>query len=139
MSRPATKPADESDIGASAPRRVLVLDDNRDGADTLQMILELAGYETCVVHDGLDALAEAARFRPDVILLDIGLPEMNGYDVCRRVRKSPGGDAMVLIALTGRGQDEDRVRSRDAGFDHHLVKPVEPASLLQLLASPVAR
>ncbi|MEP7380957.1 MAG: histidine kinase N-terminal domain-containing protein [Gemmatimonadota bacterium] len=124
---------------ARAPRRVLVVDDNHDGADTLQMILELAGYETCVAHDGLDALAKVARFRPDVLLLDIGLPRMNGYDVCRRVRESLCGDAMVIIALTGWGQDDDRVRSRDAGFDHHLVKPVDPASLLTLLVSSVAR
>ena len=135
---PSTERAPEPP-SADAARRILVVDDNRDGAETLSMILALAGYETRVTHDGLDALDEVARFHPDVILLDIGLPKLNGHDVCRRVRSSPGGDQMVIVALTGWGQDEDRLRSNDAGFDHHLVKPVEPASLIKLLAGPLAR
>jgi PAS domain S-box-containing protein len=115
-------------------RRILVVDDNVDSAESLTLLLDLGGNETYTAYDGLEALAAAADLRPDVILLDIGLPELNGYDVARRIREQPWGKQIVLVALTGWGQEEDRRRSRDAGFDHHLTKPVDPVTLKKLLA-----
>jgi CheY-like chemotaxis protein len=99
----------------------------------------LAGPAPAAAHDGGEALAAAERFRPDVTLLDIGLPELNGYEVCQRLRREPWGKSMTIVALTGWGQEEDRRRSSDAGFDGHLVKPVEPAALLRLLQSETSR
>jgi len=115
-------------------RRVLVVDDNHDGAETLSMLLELAGYEIRVAYDGLAALDAVAEFHPDAILLDIGLPLLNGYDVCRRIRDEPANAGVLIVAVTGWGQESDRQRSRSVGFDEHLVKPVDPTELLQLLA-----
>ena len=97
------------------------------------MLLELTGHEVYTAHDGRSALDAAEQHRPDVVLLDIGLPALNGHEVCRRIRQQPWGKAMVLIALTGWGQDEDRRRSQEAGFDGHLVKPVDHTRLLALL------
>ena len=114
--------------------KILVVDDNRDAAVSLSALLEMMGNETQVVHDGLAAVAAAAAWRPDVVLLDIGLPGLNGYEAARRIREQPEGTAIVLCALTGWGQAGDRLKSRDAGFDHHLVKPVDPAALERLLA-----
>jgi signal transduction histidine kinase/ActR/RegA family two-component response regulator len=122
-------------IADAAPRRILVVDDNRDAANTLALVLQIMGNETRTAHDGLEALDVAEEFRPDVALLDIGMPKLNGYDAARRLRDEPWGREMVLIALTGWGQEEDRRRSREAGFDFHLVKPVAPADLKSLLAS----
>ena len=116
-------------------RRILVVDDNWDSAESLAMLLQIAGNETHTAHDGLEAVEAAERFRPDVVLLDIGLPQLNGYDVCRRIREQPWGKTMVLVALTGWGQEEDRNKSKDAGFDAHLVKPVDYGALMKLLAS----
>ncbi len=116
--------------------RILVADDNVDSATSLAMMLELMGHEVRTAHDGLEAVAGAAAFRPEVILLDIGMPRLNGYDACRRIREQPWGKNVVIVALTGWGQDEDKRRSQEAGFDNHLVKPVEPAALDKLLASP---
>jgi CheY-like chemotaxis protein len=99
------------------------------------MLLQITGHETFVAHDGAEALAAAQKHRPDVILLDIGMPRLNGYDVCRHVREQPGGDAIRIIALTGWGQEEDRRLSQEAGFDGHLVKPVDYNALLELLGS----
>ena len=99
------------------------------------MLLELTGHEVYTAHDGHSALDLAEERRPDVVLLDIGLPMLNGYEVCRRIRAAAMGRAMVLIALTGWGQDEDRRRSQEAGFDGHLVKPVDHTHLLALLAA----
>jgi PAS domain S-box-containing protein len=135
----APEPAESAPVSAAAApaapaRRILVADDNRDAAGSLAEMLELMGHETWTVHDGLEALAAAAAFRPDVILLDLGMPALDGYDTCRRVRQEPWGSNAVLVALTGWGQDEDRRRSREAGFDEHLVKPVEFAALEKLLA-----
>ncbi|HKU87121.1 MAG TPA: PAS domain S-box protein [Casimicrobiaceae bacterium] len=113
--------------------RVLVVDDNRDAASSLELLLQLAGHETSRAHDGPGALAAAEKERPELILLDIGLPTLNGYEVCRRIRAQPWGASVVMIALTGWGQDEDRRRSHEAGFDGHLVKPVEYAELMALL------
>jgi PAS domain S-box-containing protein len=114
--------------------RILIVDDNRDAAASLAVLLKITGNETQTVHDGLEAVAAAATFRPDVVMLDIGLPKLNGYDACRRIREQPWGKNMVLIALTGWGLDEDRRQSKDAGFDHHMVKPVDFAALMSLLA-----
>ena len=116
-------------------RRILVVDDERISAASLGMLLQLKGHEIRTAHDGLEAVGVADEFRPDVVLLDIGLPKMNGYDVAQRIRQQPWGQGMVLIALTGWGQETDRQRSQAAGFDHHLVKPVSPSALVHLLAS----
>jgi signal transduction histidine kinase len=129
--------ADEAEPAANAPvrRRILVADDNVDSAASLALMLEFMGNEVHTAHDGLAAVEAAAAIQPDVILLDIGMPEMNGYDACREIRRQPWGRAAVVVALTGWGQEEDKRRSREAGFDQHLVKPVEPAALDRLLAS----
>ena len=117
-------------------RRVLVVDDNVDSADRLGALLRLKGHETEVAYDGLAALEAAERFRPEVILLDIGLPKLSGLDVCRRIRKQPWGAGVLLVALTGWGQEEVRRNSKEAGFDSHLVKPVDLESLLRLVTAP---
>ncbi len=119
----------------SARRRILVVDDNRDAAASLAMMLTLAGQDTRTANDGLEAIELAAAFQPDLVLLDIGLPKLNGYDTCRRMREQPWGKNMVIVAVTGWGQEEDRRRSQAAGFNQHLVKPVEYAALEKLLAS----
>ena len=130
----ATAPAPPEPVRA-AGRRVLIVDDSEDGAESLAMLLEFGGHETYKAHDGIAALEAAERLRPDAVLLDIGLPRMNGYEVGRRIRQTPWGKQLTLVALTGWGQDEDRDRSRDAGFDAHMVKPVDLDALLKLLAS----
>ena len=99
------------------------------------MLLKITGNETHTAHDGLEAVEAAEQFRPDVVLLDIGLPKLNGYDAARRIREQPWGKDMVLVALTGWGQEEDRRKSKDAGFDRHMVKPVDLDALMTLLAS----
>jgi signal transduction histidine kinase/ActR/RegA family two-component response regulator len=114
-------------------RRILVVDDNTDAAQSLAMLLAVCGHDTHVVHDGIAALDAAERLRPDVILLDIGLPRLNGFEVCRRIRQQPWGKDVVVIALTGWGQEVDRRRSHESGFDHHIVKPVEHETLVKLL------
>jgi PAS domain S-box-containing protein len=121
-------------------RRILVVDDNRDSAISLARLLKLAGNETHTAYDGLEAVETAATFRPDLVLLDIGLPKLNGYDACRRIREKPWGKSMMLVALTGWGQEEDRQKTREAGFDSHLVKPVELSALMNLraLSEPVS-
>jgi CheY-like chemotaxis protein len=112
---------------------VLVVDDNIDAAVSLGMLLKLAGQDVRVAYDGPTALRQAADFRPELILLDIGMPIMDGYEVCRRLRRESGLGKMTVVALTGWGQDEDRRRSHEAGFDHHIVKPVEPSVLERLI------
>jgi CheY-like chemotaxis protein len=114
--------------------RILIADDNRDGADSLAEMLKLMGNDTRTAYDGEAAVATADEFRPDVVLLDIGMPKLNGHDACRRIREQPWGARMILIALTGWGQEEDVRRSHAAGFDQHLVKPVDPIALMQQLA-----
>jgi DNA-binding response OmpR family regulator len=118
-----------------AVRRVLVVDDNRDSAESLALLLNVTGIETDTAHDGLEAVAAAERFRPDVVLLDIGLPKLNGFDAALRIREQPWGKSMVLVAVTGWGQEEYRRKARDSGFDIHLVKPVDPDTLMKLLDS----
>ena len=118
--------------------RVLLVDDNVDGADSLATLVRLAGHEARVAHDGPAALEAAAAFRPQVVVLDIGLPGLTGYEVARRLRADPDLSGASLVAVTGYGRDEDRERARQAGFDHHLVKPVAFAELLNLLTPQVA-
>jgi DNA-binding response OmpR family regulator len=110
--------------------RVLVVDDNRDAADSLTMLLALRGYEASVCHDGSSALDTALELAPDVIILDLGLPGIDGFEVCRRLREA-GLLKTCIIAVTGFGQDEDRRRSREVGFDAHMVKPVDSDELVK--------
>jgi signal transduction histidine kinase len=119
------------------PRRILVADDNHDAAESLALQLQLAGHEVRTVHDGADALAVAKGFKPHIALLDLGMPRMDGYETARQLRRRPGGKSLGLIALTGWGQQEDRKRTAEAGFDVHLVKPVSESQLFQALASAV--
>jgi len=119
----------------AAPRRILVVDDNPDTAASLAMLLKMTGNETSTANDGLAAVDAAEAFHPDVILLDIGLPKLNGLDVCRRIREQPWGQRIVMVALTGWGQEDDRRKSQEAGFDHHMVKPLDYNELMKLLAS----
>jgi PAS domain S-box-containing protein len=118
--------------GFAPSRRILVVDDNRDGASSLAMLLTVMGHDTRIAHDGLEGVELAEVFRPDLIVLDIGLPKLNGLDACRRIRQQPWAKNVVIAAATGWGQDEDRRRSEEAGFDHHLVKPVDAAVLGRL-------
>ncbi len=121
------------------PRRVLIVDDNEDAANSLALILQLGGHQTASVYSAADALQRATAFRPDVVLLDIGLPGMDGYEVARKMRELPGLRAIRLVAVTGYGRSDDRTRARDAGFDDHLTKPVEYAVLERTLAGLRAR
>jgi PAS domain S-box-containing protein len=116
-------------------RRVLIVDDNRDSADSLAMLMQITNNEAFLAHDGAEAVAAIEKYRPEVVLLDIGLPKLDGHEVCRRVRQQPWGKDVVIIALTGWGQDDDRRKSQEAGFDGHLVKPVDYDKLLELLAT----
>jgi len=113
---------------------VLVVDDNRDAADTLAAILRLMGHEVRVFYDGEEALRAAPEFRPHAMVLDIGMPRMNGYDVATRVRRADWGRGVTLIALTGWGQQRDKALAAETGFDHHLTKPVDAAALAALLS-----
>jgi signal transduction histidine kinase len=120
---------------ALSSQRILVVDDNRDSAESLRMLLTLLGAEVQVAYDGAHALSVIQEFHPGVVLLDLGMPEMDGYEVAKRIRQRPEFDDVVLIALTGWGQEEDRRRAQHAGFDHHLVKPADITSLQALLRS----
>jgi PAS domain S-box-containing protein len=135
----AAAPASARAREPGRPRRILVVDDNRDAAASLVLVLRTTGHETLTVHDGASALEAAEKYRPEVVLLDIGLPTLNGYEVCRRVRKQPWGKDVVIIALTGWGQHGDRLKSREAGFDGHVVKPVSFDVLMELLDSLPSR
>ena len=114
--------------------RILVADDNGDAAESMGTMLRLMGNEVRTVHDGVQAVEEAAAFRPDMVLLDIGMPRLNGYEAARRIRRERWGKDMVLVALTGWGQDEDKRRASEAGFDQHFTKPVDPVHLERLVA-----
>jgi CheY-like chemotaxis protein len=132
-----TKPsADHAALAAHAAirQRVLVVDDNSDALQTLSMLVKLMGHEVCEARDGLEAVELAERFSPDVVLMDIGMPNLNGYDAAQQIRDQPWGRDMMLIATTGWGQEDDRRRTKDAGFDYHLVKPIDHAKLGELLA-----
>jgi CheY-like chemotaxis protein len=117
------------------PKRVLVVDDLHDSADTLAMLLRLHGHEVQTAYDGEEAVSRAEEFRPDVILLDLGMPRIGGDLACRIIRGQPWGKTMRIIAVTGWGQESDRRRTEEAGFDDHLVKPVDPNMLIGLLAT----
>ena len=135
------------EVNAAVPRmaggthraaRVLVVDDNRDAAQSLGMVLEMLGHEVDTAIDGPSALEVAARRCPQMVVLDIGMPGMNGYEVARRMRRQPALRNKTIVALTGYGQEADRQKSAEAGFDAHLVKPVEPSALEALIeALPV--
>jgi PAS domain S-box-containing protein len=134
----AQKPSAARSIAAAEPaatHRILIVDDNRDNAESLALLLGITGNETYIARDGIEAIEAAAEHRPEVVLLDIGLPKLSGHDVCRRIRAEAWGKDIVVIALTGWGQEEDRRKSQEAGFDGHLVKPVDYDELLELLSS----
>jgi CheY-like chemotaxis protein len=139
----APSPATDQAIAASeephqephtSRRRILIADDNRDAAESLAMLLELEGFAVTIAHDGAHALAAFEAGQPRIVLLDIGMPKIDGYEVARRIRRHPGGRAVVLIAVTGFGQSGDKARARAAGFDHHMTKPLELEQLSALLA-----
>ena len=120
-------------MAAEARCRVLVADDLRDSADSLALLVGAMGHEVRVAYDGEEALQLAGEFRPEIVLLDLGMPKLSGFEVCRRIRESSWGERMRLVAQSGWGQDEDRRRTAEAGFDHHLVKPIDPDALVELL------
>ena len=135
---PATLPPSVESVAKecniqSPPRRILVVDDNEDSAESLAQLLEFNGHRVERAHDGLGALDAVAQFDPDVVLLDVGLPKMDGYEVCQAIRRNKSRRRPLVIALTGWGQDNDRRKSMEAGFDHHLVKPVSFDVVMQLL------
>jgi PAS domain S-box-containing protein len=136
---PDLREPEETRAGPSGGLRILVADDNVDSAKSLAILLEIMGNEVHTAHDGCEAVDTATTFHPDLALLDIGMPRLNGYEACRRIREQPWGKTTVMVALTGWGQIEDVRRSEQAGFDHHLVKPVEPGALEKLLASLQSR
>ena len=114
-------------------RRVLVVDDNIDAAETTAALLRSAGCEVAAAFSGEQALAQCPEFRPDVVLLDLGMPGLSGFETCARLRRAPGGADLFIAAITGWGQDEDRRRTASSGFDAHLVKPVPPEAVLNLV------
>ncbi|HVF23065.1 MAG TPA: PAS domain S-box protein [Pyrinomonadaceae bacterium] len=136
LSKPTSAMASGTDASTGAPehRRILVVDDNRDSAESLAMLLQMTGNKTDVAYDGVEALEAIEAHRPEVVLLDIGLPRLDGHEVCRRVREQNWGKDIVMIALTGWGQADDRRKSQEAGFNDHLVKPVDYDHLLELLS-----
>ena len=130
---PSTGAQPQPAVG-TRPLRVLIADDDRDGTATLLMLLELEGYAVRAVHGGQEALDQARDFKPDVMLIDIGMPKITGYEAARRLRQRYGDDCPVLVAITGWKQASDKILASLAGFDHHVAKPYEPAALISLLA-----
>jgi CheY-like chemotaxis protein len=131
---PSDPPSGDEPSGRfRAAHRILVVDDNRDAAESMKVLLKLMGADVTTAYDGLQALEVAAKFRPQAVLLDIGMPKLHGYDTARRFRQEEWGKDIVIIALTGWGRDEDRRRAEEAGFDGHLVKPVHVSALRELL------
>jgi CheY-like chemotaxis protein len=114
-------------------RKILIVDDNRDAAASLALMLQVMGNETRIANDGLAALEIAPVFAPDLVMLDIGMPRLNGYDTAPRMREQPWGKNLMLVALTGWGQSDDKRKSHEAGFDKHMVKPIDPGALEKLL------
>jgi CheY-like chemotaxis protein len=127
--------ADISSQTPGGPRRVLIVDDNEDSAESMAVLLRLRGHEVRLSYDGQSALEEAHAFKPDVMFLDLNLPRMDGYEVARRLRQEPAMRDMMLVAMTGYGQEEDRQRTREAGFHLHMVKPVDFDKIEELLSS----
>ncbi|MFC0691606.1 response regulator [Paraburkholderia humisilvae] len=118
---------------ACAPARILIIDDNADASEALATLLTIRGHEVETRTDGISGIAAVAHFKPNVVLLDIGLPDVNGYEVARQLRASADGHHVTLVAVTGYGLPADRIRSAEAGFDHHLTKPVSPEELARLM------
>jgi CheY-like chemotaxis protein len=116
-------------------RRILVVDDNRDSTESMRLFLGMLGNDVAVTYDGLEAVESVASFRPDVVLLDIGLPKLNGYEAARQIRQQPWGKDVYLIALTGWGQEDDRRSCKEAGFDHHMLKPIDLQVFQELLTT----
>jgi CheY-like chemotaxis protein len=133
MPQPATRHSPPAGPSAKQPLRILIVDDNRSVVESLKMLLDLKGNLTHVAYDGLEAIEVARAVRPSVILLDIGLPTIDGWETCRRIREQPWGREITVCALTALGQDDDRLKSQKAGFDMHFVKPLEPEFLLTVL------
>ena len=136
MTIPSNSAAPISEPSSPYRQRILVVDDNEDSGATLATWLEITGHAVCRLRDGNALLAVAEAFQPEVILMDIGLPGMNGYELARQLRADRRFDKVLLVAITGYGSPEDRQQSRDAGFNAHLVKPAELEVLLQLLQAP---
>jgi CheY-like chemotaxis protein len=132
---PAFTSAPVADAGDGPSCRVLLVDDNRELAQSMVRFIQVLGHDIRVAFDGLEALQIASEYRPDVVLMDIGLPKLSGYDVAREIRSKPWGTKMTLVAMTGWGGDVDRRQSQEAGFDRHMIKPVEAESLETLLSS----
>jgi CheY-like chemotaxis protein len=130
----SVSPAPLLPLSPSGSLRVLVADDNQDAVESLAALLRVLGHDVRMAADGAEAVRAAGEFRPEVAFLDIGMPRMNGYEAARQIRGTESGRGLVLVALTGWGQEEDRRRSREAGFDHHLVKPLDPTALAEVLA-----
>jgi CheY-like chemotaxis protein len=131
--RPSSAAQADASSGEKSRRKILVVDDNEDAAESLAALLAINGHDTRLAHDGPGAVKEAERFLPDVVFLDIGMPMLDGHETAKLIRQQPWGQQMVLVALTGWGQSEDRRRSKEAGFNHHLVKPADPAVVEKLL------
>lgn len=125
----------ESSSHPASKLRILIVDDNEDTATSLGLLLKLEGHDTAKAFDGLAAIETAAAYDPQVILMDIGLPKLDGYEACARLRKDPNPALRLMVALTGWGEDEDRQRATAAGFDHHMVKPIDPVELRKILTS----
>jgi CheY-like chemotaxis protein len=131
---PRTSGPSASPEAGAILRKILVVDDNRDSVESLAMLLKMLGHETYLAYDGLEAVQTAERIRPELILLDIGLPKLNGYEVCRKIREQEWSQATVIVALSGWGQEADRRKSEEAGFNHHMVKPLDYNLLMDVLA-----
>jgi CheY-like chemotaxis protein len=131
----ADPPDVPSETAGQCQRRVLIVDDNIDAVRVLSIVVKKMGNEVCVAYDGVEAIAAAEQFLPEVVLLDLGMPRLDGYGAARHIRQQPWGQEMTLIALTGWGQETDKQRTKAAGFDHHLVKPADPMELRRLLSN----
>jgi CheY-like chemotaxis protein len=134
---PQPPETDESASPAIRSCRILIVDDNKDAADSIALSVQLAGHTVCTAYDGQEGLALASTFAPDVLLLDLGMPGLNGYEIARRIRQQPWGKTLALIAVTGWGQEQDRRRTKEAGFNAHLTKPVSPSELLGALGTAI--
>jgi CheY-like chemotaxis protein len=130
------QPAPSTKAVSSAPSRVLVVDDNQDAAFSMSLILRKQGHTVEIAHDGVEAVTKAEHFLPKVIFMDIGMPRMNGYEACKAMREAPWGKDIHIVALSGWGQAEDRKRSDEAGFDEHIVKPIDRNTLVRLMNEP---
>ena len=136
------KPAEQAPVKGAAGNtrcRILIVDDNMAAAEILAMAIQLLGNEVRVAHDGVEGVKAAEEYQPDIVLMDIGMPNMNGYEATRHIRQQPWGKEMMIVALTGWGQEKDKEITQKSGFNHHLVKPADPAELQRLLAQSARR